>query len=80
MSISSILVFHYHSALELMTDSLEHNLVDREELSQLLEGRANHSDDLSHQYMRRSLKRMIDQYVGSSNVVGFSKETRGPDT
>ena len=78
MSIGSILIFHYHAALELMTDCLEHDLVDKKELAEMIEGCAEQSEYTYHEFMWRNLKRMIDQHEGT-NVIGFSKDLRGPD-
>ena len=54
MSIGAILVFHYNSALELMTDCLEHDLVDKVELAGLIETCAEQSDYTYHEFMWRN--------------------------
>ena len=36
MSIPAIIVFHFDSALELMTDGMDHELFNKEEMEELL--------------------------------------------
>ena len=48
MSIPAMIVFHFDSALELMTDGMEHELFDKDEMSSLLRGALN---SLSMQHM-----------------------------
>jgi len=78
MSIPAMIVFHFDSALELMTDGMNHELFDNEEMEGLLEGCAQQSEYAGHEYMWRALKRMLRQDIGG-NVVGFSPELKGPD-
>lgn len=78
MSIPAMIVFHFDSALELMTDGVKHELFDINDMELLLEGCAEQSEFLGHEFMWRSLKRMLRQDVGG-NVVGFSPDLRGPD-
>ncbi len=78
MSIPAIIVFHFDSALELMTDGMEHELFNKGEMEELLEGCAKQCDYVTHEFMWRSLKRMLRDDLGG-NVVGFSPELRGPD-
>ena len=78
MSIPAMIVFHFDSALELMTDGVEHELFDKDEMSSLLEGCAQQSEYAAHEYMWRAFRRILSQDVGG-NVVGFSPELRGPD-
>ena len=78
MSIPAMVVFHFDSALELMTDGLEHELFDKDEMDALLEGCAQQSEYATHEYMWRAFRRILNQDVGG-NVVGFSPELRGPD-
>jgi hypothetical protein len=78
MSIPAMIVFHFDSALELMTDGMEHELFDKDEMEQLLEGCAKDCDYQMHEFMWRSFKRMLRNDNGS-NVIDFSPELRGPD-
>ena len=78
MSIPAMIVFHFDSALELMTDGMEHELFDKDEMSSLLEGCAQQSEYAAHEYMWRAFKRILSQDAGG-NVIGFSPELRGPD-
>lgn len=78
MSIPSMIVFHFDSALELLSDGINHDLFDKEEMEDLLEACAKQSEYAGHEFMWRSLKRLLRQDTGG-NVVGFSPETRGPD-
>lgn len=78
MSIPAMIVFHFDSALELMTDGVAHGLFDPDDMEDLLEGCAQQSEFMGHEFMWRSLKRMVRQETGG-NVVGFSQELRGPD-
>lgn len=78
MSIPAMIVFHFDSALELMTDGMEHELFDKDEMEQLLEGCAKDCDYQMHEFMWRSFKRMLRNGNGS-NVIDFSPELRGPD-
>ena len=73
-----MIVIHFDSALELMTDGMEHELFDKEEMEQLLEGCAKDCDYQMHEFMWRSFKRMLRNGNGS-NVIDFSPELRGQD-
>lgn len=78
MSIPAMIVFHFDSALELLSDGINHDLFDKEEMEDLLEGCAQQSEYSGHEFMWRSLKRLLRQDTGG-NVVGFSPDIRGPD-
>ena len=73
-----MIVFHFDSALELLSDGINHDLFDKEEMEDLLEGCAQQSEYSGHEFMWRSLKRLLRQDTGG-NVVGFSPDIRGPD-
>lgn len=73
MSIPAMIVFHFDSALELMTDGVTHDLFDPTEMEELLESCAQQSEYMGHEFMWRSFKRMVRQDTGG-NVVGFSQE------
>ena len=70
MSIPAMIVFHFDSALELMTDGMEHNLFDPVEMDQLLEGCAKQCEYATHEFMWRAFKRMLTEGDGE-NVVGL---------
>jgi len=78
VSIPAMIVFHFDSALELLSDGINHDLFDKEEMEDLLEGCAQQSEYSGHEFMWRSLKRLLRQDTGG-NVVGFSPDIRGPD-
>lgn len=78
MSIPAMIVFHFDSALELLSDGINHDLFDKEEMEDLLEGCAQQSEYSGHEFMWRSLKRLLRQDTGG-NVIGFSPDIRGPD-
>jgi ferritin len=65
-----MVVFHFDSALELMTDGMEHELFDPNEMEQLLEGCAKQSEYATHEFMWRAFKRMLTEDTGE-NVVGL---------
>jgi len=73
-----MIVFHFDSALELLSDGINHDLFDKEEMEDLLEGCAQQSEYSGHEFMWRSLKRLLRQDTGG-NVIGFSPDIRGPD-
>jgi hypothetical protein len=70
MSIPAMVVFHFDSALELMTDGIEHELFDLKEMGQLIESCALQSQYASHEFMWRAFKRMLTEGDGE-NVVGL---------
>ena len=70
MSIPAMVVFHFDSALELMTDGIEHELFDLKEMGQLIESCALQSQYASHEFMCRAFKRMLTEGDGE-NVVGL---------
>lgn len=76
MSIPSMIVFHFDSALELMTDGMEHGLFRKGEMEQLIEACAQQCEYQTHEFMWRSLKRMLNQDTGG-NIT--SLKPRGPD-
>jgi len=78
VSIPAMIVFHFDSALELLSDGINHDLFDKEEMEDLLEGCAQQSEYSGHEFMWRSLKRLLRQDTGG-NVIGFSPDIRGPD-
>ena len=80
VSLTSIMVFHFDAAIQIMEEILTHELVDPEELYEILEYKEKDSNSIQEE----RLWKMFKSFLVRSNrlpadVIPFSPELRGPD-
>ena len=80
VSLTSIMVFHFDAAVQIMEEILTHELVDPEELYEILEYKEKDSNSIQEE----RLWKMFKSFLVRSNrlpadVIPFSPELRGPD-
>ena len=80
VSLTSIMVFHFDAAIQIMEEILTHELVNPEELYEILE----YNETGSNSIQEERLWKMFKSFLVRSNrlpadVIPFSPELRGPD-
>ena len=80
VSLTSIMVFHFDAAIQIMEEILTHELVNPEELYEILEYKEKDSNSIQEE----RLWKMFKSFLVRSNrlpadVIPFSPELRGPD-
>ena len=80
VSLTSIMLFHFDAAVQIMEEILTHELVDPEELYEILEYKEKDSNSIQEE----RLWKMFKSFLVRSNrlpadVIPFSPELRGPD-
>ena len=84
MSVPAMVIFHFGSALELMSEGIENDLFDPDQMEEFLEECAEECENLSHEFMWRLLKKMLndnswDNSLTKDNVLGFASIKNNPD-
>ncbi len=80
ISLTSIMLFHFDSAIQIMEEILTNELVNPEELYEILEYKEKDSNSIQEE----RLWKMFKSFLVRSNrlpadVIPFSAELRGPD-
>jgi len=79
-SLTSIMVFHFDAAIQIMEEILTHELVNPEELYEILEYKEKASDSIQEERLWKMFKGFLIRADRlSADVIPFSPELRGPD-
>ena len=80
VSLTSIMVFHFDAAVQIMEEILTHELVDPEELYEILEYKEKASDSIQEERLWKMFKSFLVRANRlPADVIPFSPELRGPD-
>ena len=78
VSLVGIMMFHFDAAISMMEDIIQHQLVDKDELYEILGYRAKESETTQEERLWKVLQGFL--YSGQpGKVLEFSSELRGPD-
>ena len=81
VSLTTIMLFHFEAAMQMMDDILTNELVNPDELYEILEYKQKTSDTIQEERLWKMLQGFL---VGANrlpaDVIPFSPELRGPDT
>ena len=81
VSLTSIMVFHFDAAIQIMEEILTHELVNPEELYELLEYKEKGSNSIQEERLWKVFKTfLIRSNRLPADIIPFSPELRGPDT
>ena len=79
-SLTSIMVFHFDAAIQIMGEILTHELVNPEELYEILEYKEKDSNSIQEERLWKMFKSyLIRADRLPADVIPFSPELRGPD-
>jgi len=79
-SLTSIMVFHFDSAIQIMGEILTHELVNPEELYEILEYKEKASDSVQEERLWKMFQSFLIRADRlPADVIPFSPELRGPD-
>ena len=80
VSLTSIMVFHFDAAIQIMEEILTHELVNPEELYEILEYKEKASDSIQEERLWKMFKSFLVRTDRlPADVIPFSPELRGPD-
>ena len=80
VSITSIMVFHFDAAIQIMEEILTHELVNPDELYEILEYKEKASDSIQEERLWKMFKGFLIRADRlPADVIPFSPELRGPD-
>ena len=80
VSLTSIMVFHFDSAIQIMGEILTHELVNPEELYEILEYKSKESDSVPEERLWKMFQSFLIRADRlPADVIPFSPELRGPD-
>ena len=80
VSLTSIMVFHFDSAIQIMGEILTHELVNPEELYEILEYKSKGSDSVQEERLWKMFQSFLIRADRlPADVIPFSPELRGPD-
>ena len=80
VSLTSIMVFHFDSAIQIMGEILTHDLVNPEELYEILEYKSKGSDTVQEERLWKMFQSFLIRADRlPADVIPFSPELRGPD-
>ena len=80
MSLTSIMIFHFEAAMQIMDEILTHELVNPDELYEILEYKEKDSESIQEERLWKMLQGfLIRANRLSADVIPFSPELRGPD-
>ena len=79
-SLTSIMVFHFDSAIQIMGEILTHELVNPEELYEILEYKSKGSDSVQEERLWKMFQSFLIRADRlPADVIPFSPDLRGPD-
>ena len=80
VSLTSIMVFHFDAAIQIMEEILTHELVNPEELYEILEYKEKNSNSIQEERLWKMFKSFLVRANRlSADVIPFPPELRGPD-
>ena len=80
VSLTSIMVFHFDSAMQIMGEILTHELVNPEELYEILEYKSKGSDSIQEERLWKMFQSFLIRADRlPADVIPFSPDLRGPD-
>ena len=80
VSLTSIMVFHFDAAIQIMEEILTHELVNPEELYEILEYKSKDSDSVQEERLWKMFQSFLIRADRlPADVIPFSPELRGPD-
>ena len=80
MSLTSIMIFHFEAAMQIMDEILTHELVNPDELYEILEYKEKDSESIQEERLWKMLQGFLVRANRiSADVIPFSPELRGPD-
>ena len=80
VSLTSIMVFHFDAAIQIMEEILTHELVNPEELYEILEYKEKDSNSIQEERLWKMFKSVLVRADRlPADVIPFSPELRGPD-
>jgi len=80
MSLTSIMIFHFEAAMQIMDEILTHELVNPDELYEILEYKEKDSESIQEERLWKMLQGFLVRANRiSADVIPFSPDLRGPD-
>ena len=80
VSLTSVMLFHFEAAMQMMDEILTHELVNPEELYEILEYKEKDSDSIQEERIWKMFKSFLVRANRlPADVIPFSPELRGPD-
>ena len=80
ISLTSIMLFHFDAAIQIMEEILTHELVNPEELFELLEYKTKGSDSVQEERLWKMFQSFLIRADRlPADVIPFSPDLRGPD-
>ena len=80
VSLTTIMLFHFEAAMQMMDEILTHELVNPDELYEILEYREKDSESIQEERLWKMLQSfLIRANRLPADVIPFSPELRGPD-
>tara|TARA_R110000824_G_C15103162_1_gene666460 strand:- start:78 stop:341 length:264 start_codon:yes stop_codon:yes gene_type:complete len=80
VSLTTIMLFHFEAAMQMMDEILTHELVNPDELYEILEYREKDSESIQEERLWKMLQSfLIRANRLPADVIPFSPDLRGPD-
>ena len=80
VSLTSIMIFHFEAAMQIMDEILTHELVNPDELYEILEYKEKDSESIQEERLWKMLQGFLIRADRlPADVIPFSPELRGPD-
>jgi len=80
VSLTSVMLFHFEAAMQMMDEILTHELVNPDELYEILEYKEKASESIQEERLWKMLQGfLIRANRLPADVIPFSPELRGPD-
>ena len=80
VSLTSVMLFHFEAAIQMMDEILTHELVNPDELYEILEYKEKASESVQEERLWKMLQGfLIRANRLPADVIPFSPELRGPD-
>ena len=80
VSLTTIMLFHFEAAMQMMDDILTHELVNPDELYEILEYKEKDSNSIQEERLWKMFKSFLVRANRlPADVIPFSAELRGPD-
>ena len=80
VSLTSVMLFHFEAAMQMMDEILTHELVNPDELYEILEYKEKNSESIQEERLWKMLQGfLIRANRLPADVIPFSPDLRGPD-
>lgn len=80
VSLTTIMLFHFEAAMQMMDEILTHELVNPDELYEIFEYREKDSESIQEERLWKMLQSFLIRADRlPADVIPFSPELRGPD-